>query len=210
MTDEQLSAVNEERQEVQFKAGETIFKNGGPLTHMICITSGMVKVYLEDIETNKRIMLKIVKPVEMMLGPGFLVDNRHHFTAVALEDTLACYINIEKHKEVMANNPEYSMAIVKHINEMVLHQFDKMMSLTNKHTHGKMAEALLYLSNQVYNNLEFDTRLSRQDLADLSGMTKETTIRILKDFSEEGLIECNNNHFKLINIDKLKNISKNG
>jgi len=209
-TEEQLSQVDEERQEVRFRAGETIFKNGGPLTHMICITSGKVKVYLEDELTNKRIILKIAKPVEMILGPGFLVDNRHHFTAVALEDTAACYIEITRHKEVMAENPEYSMAIVKHINEIVLNQFDKMMSLTNKHTHGKLAETLLYLSDKIYLNTEFETKLSRQDIGDLSGMTKETTIRTLKDFTTEGLIDCNNNHFKLLEIEKLRNISKTG
>ena len=210
MSEEQLSKVDEERQEVHFKAGETIFKKGGPLTHMVCITKGMVKVYLEDEVTDKRIILKIAKPVEMIMGPGFLVDNRHHFTAVALEDTTTCYIEIDRHKKVMAENPEYSIAIVKHVNEIVLHQFNKMISLSNKHTHGKLAEALLYLSHQIYQNAEFNTQLSRQDLADLCGITKETTIRTLKDFSDEKLIECNHNHFKLLNIEKLKNISKNG
>jgi len=210
MSEDQLTKVDEERQEVRFRAGETIFKKGGPLTHMLCITEGMVKLYLEDDLTDKRIILKIAKPVEMILGPGFLVDNRHHFTAVALVDTTACYIDIERHKQVMSENPEYSMQIVKHINDIVLNQFDKMMSLTNKQTHGKLAEALLYLSEKIYLNNEFDTRLSRQDLGDLCGMTKETTIRTLKDFTSEGLIESNNNHFKLLNIEKLKSISKNG
>lgn len=210
MTDEQLALVDEERQEVHFRAGETIFKNGGPLTHMICLTKGMAKIYLEDEITNKRIILKLARPVEMLLGPGFLVDNRHHFTAVALEDTDACYIDIERHKKVMQENPEYSLAIVKHINEIVLHQFEKMMSLTNKHTHGKLAESLIYLSQNIYQTNEFDTKLSRQDIGDLCGMTKETTIRTLKDFSNEGFIECNHNHIKILDLDKLKNISKNG
>lgn len=210
MSTEQLTQVDEVRQEVHFRAGETIFKTGGPLTHMICITKGKVKVYLEDDITAKRIILKVLKPVEMLLGPGFLVDNRHHFTAVALEDTTTCYIDINQHKKVMQQNPEYSIAIVKHINEIILHQFDKMMSLNNKHTHGKLAEALLYLSDKIYSNTEFDTNLNRQDLGDLCGMTKETTIRTIKDFTMEKLIECDHNHFKLLNIEKLKNISKNG
>jgi CRP-like cAMP-binding protein len=210
MTDEQLKQVDDDRQEVNFNAGETVFKKGGPLTHMLCITKGKLKIYLEDDVSDKRILLRIAKPVEIILGSGFLVDNRYHLTAVALEDTTACYIQIEKHKRVMMENPEYGLAIVKHLNEKLLQQFDKMMSLANKHTHGKLAEALLYLSENVYSNPEFDTKLSRQDIGDLCGMTKETTIRTLKDFTSEGLIECDNHHFKLLNIDKLKNISKNG
>jgi len=210
MSDDQLAEVNEKRKEVHFKAGETIFKTGGPLTHMICVTSGMVKVYLEDPHTDKRIILGIIKPVELVLGPGFLVDESHHFTAVAMEDTTACYIEISHHKKIMATNPDYSIAIVQHVNEKVIKHYEKMLCLTHKHTHGKMADILLYLSDKIYNNDVFDTKLSRQDLADLTAMTKETTIRILKEFSEEGIIVCKNNHFEILEREKLEKISISG
>lgn len=210
MTEGQLKNVNSHRSEVHFNAGETIFKTGGPLTHMICVTSGMVKLYLEDPNSEKRILLSILKPVELVLGPGFLVDNSHHYTAVALEKTTACFIEIDMHKEIMLDNPEYSLSIVKHINENVIRHLDKMLSFTHRHTHGKMAEALIYLSEHIYHSDVFDTQLSRQDLADLSTMTKETTIRILKEFSEEGIIKCNHNHFEILNMEKLEKIKVSG
>ena len=103
LTDDQLAKVNEDRQEVVFKAGETIFKSGGPLTHIICLTSGKVKVYLED-QIGKKILMGIVKPVQMIGGPGFLVDDRHYLTVTAMEDTVACYIKAEDYREVMRNN----------------------------------------------------------------------------------------------------------
>ncbi|NPD45624.1 Crp/Fnr family transcriptional regulator [Lentimicrobium sp. S6] len=210
MTDNQLNNVNDHRKEVRYKAGETIFKTGGPLTHMICLTKGMVKVYLEDPYTDKRILLSILKPVELVLGPGFLVDNSHHLTAVAMEETTACFINIEEQKSIMESNTKYTMAILEHVNKKVIKQFEKMQCLTHKHTHGKMADALLYLANAVYENDVFDTLLSRQDLADLSAMTKETTIRLLKEFSDEGIIKCEQNHFEILNKEKLEKISISG
>ena len=92
MTDNQLDTINNKRQEVTFLPGETIFKSGGPLTHILCITSGMAKIYLED-PGDKRILLSLAKPVQMVGGPGFLVDERHYITVTALEKTTACYIN---------------------------------------------------------------------------------------------------------------------
>lgn len=210
MTENQLSEVNQNRREVHFKAGETMFKTGGPLTHMICITRGMVKVYLENPHGDKRILLSILKPVELVLGPGFLVDKSHHLTAVAMEETTACFIEVDQQKKVMYENPEYSMAIIKHINEKVIKHFDKMLCLTHKHTHGKMADTLLYLSKQVYNSSIFDTVLSRQDLADLSAMTKETSVRLLKEFAEEKIIICDHNHFEILDEEKLQKISISG
>ena len=61
--------------------------------------------------------------------------------------------------------------------------------------HGRIADALLYLSKDVYHNNTFQTLLSRQDIADLSAMTKESAIRILKEFKDEGIIEFTTNNF---------------
>ena len=47
LTDEQLEFVNQSRYEVRFLKGEIIFKQGGPLTHIACLTSGKAKVYIE-------------------------------------------------------------------------------------------------------------------------------------------------------------------
>lgn len=210
MNENQLSTVNKNRQEVHFKAGETIFKNGSPLTHLVCVTKGLVKVYIEDPNSDKRILIRLIKPVELILGPGFLTDGRHHITAVAMEDTSACFVEIADHKMVMESNPEYSIAIVQKLNEDILGYYDKFSTLAHKHTHGKLAETLLYLSEDIYCSNAFETKLSRQDMAELSGMTKETTIRVIKEFAEEGMITCNHHHFEILDKEKLSKISKSG
>jgi len=210
MTDEQLAKVNKNRQEVHFKAGETVFKSGGPLTHIICITRGKVKVYLEDRNNDKKILMAIIKPVQLLGGPGFLTDERHYVTVTALEDSTTCYVRTEDYKEVMRSNPEFSMELVKYLNERIISHYDKIINLTHKQTHGKIAEVLLYLANEIYNNDSFETPLSRQDFADMSAMTKESAIRVLKEFVNEGIIKCSTRHFEILNKKMLEKISKTG
>ena len=210
MSDEQLAGVNKNRHEVHFKPGETIFKSGGPLTHIICITSGKVKVYLENESNDKRILLSIVKPVQMLGGPGFLVDERHYITVTTMEETVACFIPIEDIKEVMRTNPEFSMELVKYLNERIIQHYDKILNLTQKQTHGKIADTLLYLADVIYNSDTFVTTLSRQDFADMSAMTKESAIRVLKEFIEDGIIKCDIHNFEILNKEMLQRISKTG
>lgn len=210
MTDDQLSKVNDNRQEVNFSPGETIFKSGGPLTHILCITKGMVKVYLEDDNNDKRILLSIVKPVQLLGGPGFMVDERHHITVTALEETIACFIRVEDLKEVISTNSEFSIELIKYLNEKIIYNYDKILNLTHKQTHGKIADTLLYLADKVYNNETFETTLSRQDFADMSAMTKESAIRVLKEFVDDKIISCDIHNFKILNKDMLKKISKTG
>lgn len=210
MTEDQLSNVNKNRHEVVFKAGETILKNGGPQTHMICITKGMAKLYLEDPNNGKNILLSVVKPVQIIAGPGFLVDERQYITVVALEETTACFVRTEDYKVVMQTNPEFSMELVKQQNERIINYFDKIINLTHKQTNGKIAETLLYLADEVYNSDTFTTLLSRQDLADMSVMTKESAIRVLREFMDEGIIKCDIHNFEILKKETLQKISKNG
>ncbi len=43
-----------------------------------------------------------------------------------------------------------------------------------------MADILLCLSDRIFKNSEFDLPLSRKELAELSGMSSETVIRMLQ------------------------------
>ena len=209
MTEDQLSNVNNTRQEVQFNAGETIFKSGGPLTHIICLTKGLVKVCIED-HRGKKVLLSIGKPVQLIGGPGFLVDERHYVTVTAIEDTTACYIETKHFKEVMKTNAEFSMEMVKYLNKRIISYLDKISILAHKHMHGKLADAFLYLADDVYNSDKFETPLTRQDLADMSAMTKESAIRIMKEFRDDGIMTFNTTHFEILKKDQLKIISEKG
>ena len=52
--------------------------------------------------------------------------------------------------------------------------------------------------------------LSRQDLADLTAMSKDSAIRILKDFERDGVIDLNGNELSILNMDQLLYFSHHG
>lgn len=205
----ELESINEARYEVSFNKGETIFKQGGPLTHLACITAGMGKIYIEG-PKNRNIILKITKPVEMIGGPGFQVDNRHHFSVSAVTDIKACFIDIEAFEEMLQTSSPFAIEFIKHLNLITIEVYNKLQGLTQKQMHGRIADTLLYLSTNIYSSPDFETSLSRQDLADMSAMTKESAIRIIKEFREEGIIRCDGNDFSILDKNRLKSISLAG
>jgi len=209
LTDKELEIINEKRYEVHFNKGETIFKQGGPLTHIACFTDGMAKIYLEG-HNNKNIILKVVQPTELVGGPGFKVDNRHHFSVSALTDSKACFIDIQAFEQILKTSNPFAMEFIKHLNTITIQLYLKLQSLTQKHMNGRIADTLLYLSNVIYSNKTFETTLSRQDLADMSAMTKESAIRIIKEFRDESIIHCESNQFKILNENQLTKISQTG
>ena len=74
----------------------------------------------------------------------------------------------------------------------------------------RLADILLCLSDRVFKEIEFVLPLSRKDLGELSSMSSETVIRMLKKFKEDGLIEMEGKNFKILDYERLKSISEKG
>jgi CRP/FNR family transcriptional regulator len=209
LNETQLAAMNEARYEANFTTGETIFKQGGPLTHIATLNKGLVKVHMEN-ESGQNYILKIVKPVSIIGGPGFLVDGRHHFTVTALTESSACFIKVESFKKTLEENNRFCIDVIAYLNRTILNHYQRIGNLAHKHMQGKLAEVLINLSEEIFQSNAFKSHLSRQDLAELTGMTKESVIRVLKEWKEEKIVECKSDYFEILNKESLIKIGRNG
>lgn len=209
LNEKEIKFINEHRHEVKFNPGETILKQGGALTHAICLNSGMGKIYVEGIY-KKNVLLKIIKPTELLAGPGMFTDFRHHYTVVALTDAIACFIEMDAFKHIVKSNSKFAIGLISWINTQGIKNFERIINLTQKQMHGRIADVLIYLSEMIYNNNFFSANISRQDIADFAAMSKESAIRIIKEFKDAGIIIVNGNRFEILNLKALKSISKTG
>ncbi|HPT13983.1 MAG TPA: Crp/Fnr family transcriptional regulator [Bacteroidales bacterium] len=209
LNQDELGVIGDNRSEVHFKAGELIFKQGTPAAHLLCLTKGMVKLYIEGYD-NKNLIIGIVKPIEYILGPGIYVDSKHHYSAVAMEDSIACLVDANVFKTLIHTNPSFADEFIRKVSQLSIYNFEQFISLTQKQMPGRIADVILYLSERIYGSLSFTTTLSRQDIADMSGMSKESAIRILKEFKDEKIIAVEGNTFEILNLESLHKISQTG
>ena len=206
---DELSHVEMCRVGMHYNVGEMIFKQGSPCYDFVCVTSGLVKLYIEGGQGH-RIIIGFAKPVDYIFTPGAYDDNRHHFTAVACEETTACLVEGEVIQNLVKSNPTFANSFIRKISGQAISLFEQLSSLTQKQVPGRMADTLINLSSKVYDSNPFISNLSRQDFADLSGMTKESAIRTLKVFKDEGIVKIDGNMIEIIDMSRLVGISKNG
>jgi CRP/FNR family transcriptional regulator len=204
----ELELINSSRFQVDYKSGEVIFKQGTPSPYFVCITSGLAKIYIEGY--GKNLILGLVKPVDYIFGPGIYVDNRHYYSASAVEDSTACLVDALVFKKLIRENPDFAEEFLKRISLQTIINFNQLLGLTQKQMPGRIADALFYLFEKIYCKNPFELTISRQDLADLSGMSKESAIRILKDFKEEGILTVQGNNVEILNLKLLRQISETG
>jgi CRP/FNR family transcriptional regulator, polysaccharide utilization system transcription regulator len=209
LREEDFKIIEETRYDVLYHAGETIFKQGTAFTHTICLLEGLVKVYLETIK-RKNFILSLIGPGEMLGSPGMFTDNMHHFSVVAVEDTLACHVERQVIEEVIRTNTLFAIEMQKKSNMRDIRHYRKFRTLAQKQMPGRVAETILYLYDTIYKSNPFTLTISRQDMADLASITKEGTIRILKDFKDAGLITINGNELRILNEKALIGISEVG
>lgn len=208
LNEEELELINKGRFHVGYKSGEIIFKQGTPSSHFVCVTSGLAKLYIEGY--GKNLILSLVKPIDYIFGPGVYIDNKHYYSASAVEDSTACLVDTQIFKKLVRSNADFAEDFIKRISQQTLFNFEQVISLTQKQMHGRIADALFYLSDKIYAANPFTMTISRQDLADISGMSKESAIRILKEFKEEGILSVDGNIFEILSVKQLKQISETG
>jgi CRP/FNR family transcriptional regulator len=209
LTDEELAEFNDRKYEVVFEPGETIIKEGSPITHIACLSEGLVKLQIEGIDKRK-IILRLARSGDILGGPGFLTDNLNHFTATAIEETKVCLVDADIFMHFLENNSSFAMGLIKRINEAFIGQFDNFVNLTQKQIPGRVATTILYLRDVIYKTNPFYLTITRQDMADMSSMTKESLIRALKALKDDEVIEITGNELRIVDLDQLKEISERG
>ena len=76
--------------------------------------------------------------------------------------------------------------------------------------HGRIADALLFLHDEIYCKNPFILSISRQDLADLTAMSKENVIRVIKVFKDQGLLKVDGNIMEILDKKELIRIGRTG
>jgi CRP/FNR family transcriptional regulator, polysaccharide utilization system transcription regulator len=209
LTKEELSLVNENRYEATFKPGEIIIKQGSPASNALFIASGMAKTYIEG-QNGKNFILSIALPGRLILGPGAYVDSRHTYTVAAITAVQACFINFEIFKQIVRVNGKFAESLLEDISAKSLGSLTRMVNLSQKKMHGRLADALLYFSDVVFMKDEYEMILSRQELGEMTNMAKECVVRILKELEDSGVIYSDSSKIKILDRDKLVQISVKG
>jgi len=209
LTSEQIGRINENSYLVKHKKGEKIFRQDQPISHIMLIQSGLVKIY-KEIDGEKILILKISGPGSFVGIISAFYENRYQHSATALEDTETIFTSLNVFKEIIRENGGYALRMLKQLSLEGILLIDKMINLSQKQIPGRIAEILLFFSKEVYNSNNFTLPVSRQELAELVSSTKESISRTLTEFKNDRLIDIEDRKVVLKSTDLLDVLSRIG
>lgn len=209
LTEEEHKLLQANSVIVKYNKREVLCKQGSLVDHVMYMEHGLAKIFVED-GTNS-LLLRIV-PDGNFLGLAAVAENHRTFpySAVSYVDCEIRQIDLGVFRQLISQNPEFAKQIIDIMSSNSVQLYGRFFCLTYKQAYGRLADIILCLGDRIFRNCEFDLPLSRKDLAEMSGMSSETLIRMLKKFNDEGLISMKGKSFKILDYDRLTQISITG
>jgi len=209
LSDKELEYLIDEKQQILYNKGETIIKQNTSSAFVVCIKEGLGKVYVES-DKGKNVIIRLVKHGDFVTGGGLFNGNIQHFSIAALTPVTCCLINSSKLANLVAENNEFAISLLRNHTMQNNFLLEKLVNHTLKYMPGRVADTLLYLKKDIFGENTFDVRLTRSELAEMSNMTKESFVRILQQFKESKLINTKGSEIEILDENSLLSISKNG
>jgi CRP/FNR family transcriptional regulator len=209
LTKEELDVVNRNRHEVIYKPGEIIFKQNSAYTHVVSFSRGLAKIYLEGYN-GKQLILRLVKPSEFIASPGLNPNSKHYYSISALEHSTVCFLETSVIKMIFKQNHVFQEMLMRDIHSYYSKTLQKLININQKHRHGRIAEALLYLSEEIYESDSFALTISKKELADMAGISTESSFRILKELHDHGSIRMLKKRIEIMDKNYLHQLSETG
>ena len=197
------------RVKIIFRKGETICKQGALTNHIMLLSEGLTKIYLES-SHDRNFIIKIAKPFDFIGLSSLYGENTYTFSASALVPCSVYLVEKETLKNIFFKNPDFAYQAMKWFSQNFSLLLDKMSSVSNKQSLGRMSDVLLYLAKDIFSNNTIDGCISRKDIAELAGLSTESAVRILSDFKSDSIVTLNRNEIQIVNEELLRTISMSG
>lgn len=196
---EWIPAVETHRQNFHFKKGSVLFAEGDEVKGIYFVYEGTVKVH-KQWGDEKELILRFAKKGDIIGHRGFGKENYYPVSATALEPVTVCFFDIDFLEASLKVNYEFIYSIMKFYARELQESEKNMRNLAHMPVKGRIANALLTLSEQFGTTPEgyIDLNVTRQDIASFSGTTYETVFRILTEFANEKVIGFNGKSISIL------------
>ena len=209
ITDDQFEMLYKSSIQLSFKKGETILKQGNSFTHVAYLRSGRAKFNYE-ISKEKNLLLTVVNSPNLLGGANIFNNDVNLFSIVAIEDCEVCMIDISILKTFATSNAGLAIKLLEFVTSLFKDSIINFVSLAHKQVNGRIADILIYLSQNIYKSNDFTLTLSRKEIAEFAGCSQENVIHTLSRFNKEGIINLSGKNIEIVNLEKLVEVSKVG
>ena len=186
-----------------FKRGEVVFHEGTMPQGVYVVCTGKVKVYKSS-RTGQQLTTRVESPGDLVGHVTMLADEgQYTSTGEALEPSVVSMMDKKTFHDFLSRFPQAALALMRELSRDVRRGENKARDIAFKPARGRLADTLLRMMAPRKPH-PVVAGIKRRDLAEMAGLTIETTVRLLKDFEEREILRKKEKDLVIIGEDLLR------
>jgi CRP-like cAMP-binding protein len=191
----------------EYGRGEHIFGEGDPSDFFVTIVSGRVKVF-KSTPAGKEIIIEIFGTGDPLGAVAVYENAPFPASATALEPTTCLLIPRPQFFTLLEQSPTIVRGVLVGLTHRLVELTRRLSELTGGRVESRFARLFLKLADQMgrpeRHGVFIPMALSRQELADLTGTTIETAIRVMSRWGKDDVLVTEKDGFVVRNRDELE------
>ncbi|MEO1514747.1 MAG: response regulator [Bacteroidota bacterium] len=171
-----------------YRKRDIIFEEGSHPRQVYFINKGKIKLYKSN-EDGKEIITEIVKETDFIGYIPLIRNAPYSLSAEALEDCQLSLLPKDDFLSLLYKDASVAGQLIKLLAKHVTEIEERLLHLAYDSVRRRVADTLVNLYDRYEKDGHAEIKLLREDLAQLVGTSKETVIRTLSEFKEDGLVQ---------------------
>jgi CRP/FNR family transcriptional regulator len=202
-----LAAVSQVR---RYERGTTVFAEGEPSQSFYIVAEGRVKVF-KTTAAGRDVILEIFGAGDPFGAVAVYEGRPYPASAVALEETTCIVTGRDALFALLEGHPSLVRGILSGLTLRLVDLTNRLAELSGGRVDGRFARLFLKLIGEMgkpgADGVFVPLALSRQELADLTGTTIETCIRIMSRWGKEGIVRTEKDGFTVLDRAALETVA---
>lgn len=192
--------------EFRYNEEDIIYYEGDHSNFIYLISYGTVKCFRID-EKGKELVTALYKEDDLFGYTSLNTHLPHKETASAISDTKLMGISLLDFNELLDKNHKVALALIELLTNDLSSAKGLLLQMAYGTVNKKTASTILKFAEKINRKPNDPIKISRNDLASVAGIATETLIRALTEFKKSGIITAEGRNIKILDINKLKNIT---
>jgi CRP/FNR family transcriptional regulator, nitrogen oxide reductase regulator len=193
-----------------FDKGQTLFSEGDDPDCLFIVADGRVKVF-KTTARGTDVILAIFGPGDPVGAVAIYEATPYPASAMAIEPTTCLLVPRQAFFSLLETYPTMVRALLSGLSQRLVELTNRLMELSGGHIEPRFARFFLKLAGDIGKRRPDGTfipmALSRQELADMTGTTIETAIRIMSRWGKQDIVRTEKDGFLVIDRSALASIA---
>jgi CRP/FNR family transcriptional regulator, dissimilatory nitrate respiration regulator len=194
---------------ISCKKGQMIFNQGDPGTGLYIVQKGQIKIFKLSADGKEQI-LHIYGPGNIFGEVPVFQGKNFPAAAMALELSRILFIPRDRFIRLITHTPTLGMNMLADLSRRLREFADQVEALSLKEVPERLAGYIRTLARAQKKEDWITLPISKTQIANLIGTTPETLSRILKKMTDDHLIETKGKHIRILDPDRLADLSHSG